>query len=66
MDRPAPQSGADAFHAYLHLRGNPAGVHRELWQHSHGCMAWLVVERNVTSHEILNVALARDVAGAGE
>jgi sarcosine oxidase subunit delta len=47
---------------YVYLRDNPDGDHRELWYHAAGCHAWLVVTRNLRSHEILGVELARDVA----
>jgi sarcosine oxidase subunit delta len=43
---------ATLFHDYVHIRDNPAGMHREYWQHSGGCRAWLVVERDVTTHAI--------------
>ncbi|GFE63496.1 sarcosine oxidase subunit delta [Litoreibacter roseus] len=59
LDRPV-EGEAEATHRYLHLRDNPAGVTRDLWQHEAGCAAWLVVERNVTTHEILQVSLAKD------
>ena len=39
----------------VYLRDNPAGVHKELWQHVLGCRAWLEVERNVTTHEVFAV-----------
>lgn len=66
LDRPEPGSGADAFHAYLHLRDNPAGEHSELWWHAHGCQAWLCVVRNVQTHEILDVALASQTRRGAE
>jgi heterotetrameric sarcosine oxidase delta subunit len=47
-----------AFHDYVHLRDNPHGIHRELWFHEQGDRSWLVVTRNVSSHEILSVELA--------
>jgi methylglutamate dehydrogenase subunit B len=47
---------------YVYLRQNPAGSHRELWQHVSGCRAWLVVTRDTTSHAIERVEVARDVA----
>ena len=50
------------FHDYLHLRDNPAGVHRELWYHEHGDRSWLVVTRDTCTHEILGAELATDVA----
>ena len=46
----------------MHLRENPAGLHRELWYHEHGDRSWLVVTRNTVTHEVLGVELARDVA----
>ena len=52
----------DAFHDYLYLRDNPAGLHRELWYHEQGDRSWLVVTRNTVTHEITTVELARDVA----
>lgn len=61
LRRPA-EGDAEAMHSYLHLRHNPTGVTRDLWQHEAGCAAWLVVERNVTTHEILSVELAEKVA----
>ncbi len=46
-------NAADAWHEYVYLRENVAGVHREYWQHVHGCRAWLVVTRDTRSHEVL-------------
>lgn len=51
----------DRFHDYMHLRDNPAGVHRELWYHEQGDRSWLVVTRDTISHEVIRVELARDV-----
>ena len=47
---------------YTYLRDNPAGPHRELWQHVSGCRAWLVVTRDTRTHAILKVEPAREVA----
>jgi methylglutamate dehydrogenase subunit B len=47
---------------YVYLRDNPAGAHRELWQHTAGCRAWLVVTRNTVTHAISKVEAARDLA----
>lgn len=58
LDRPDPEAGDDAWDAYLHLRDNPAGPHRELWHHSSGCSAWIVVTRNSVTHEVLGAELA--------
>ncbi len=58
LDRPDPDAGAEAWDAYLHIRDNPAGPTRELWYHSGGCAAWLVAERDTTTHRVLAVSLA--------
>ena len=58
LDDAARQQWVD----YVYLRDNPAGRHRELWQHVAGCRAWLVVTRDVRTHAILKVEPARDVA----
>ena len=60
IDRPdgMADDAADAFHDYLYLRDNPAGLHRELWFHEQGDRSWLVVTRDT----IMQVELARDVA----
>jgi heterotetrameric sarcosine oxidase delta subunit len=36
----------------LYQRDNPRGPSVELWRHTHGCRAWLTVERNTASHAI--------------
>jgi len=45
---------------YVHLRANPHGTHRELWQHG-PCRTWLVVTRDVTTHQIFEVESAGKV-----
>jgi sarcosine oxidase subunit delta len=47
---------------YVYFRENASGPHRELWYHNAGCHAWLVVTRDLNTHEILAVEAARDVA----
>jgi len=44
-----------AWMDYVYLRDNPAGPFRELWYHASGCHAWLVVTRDVVTHEISSV-----------
>ena len=58
--RPDEASGADpaVWQDYVYLRDNPAGRHKEYWQHVEGCRSWLIVERNITTHEIHTVSLA--------
>ena len=41
-----------AMHDYVYLRDNPAGPHRELWQHTAGCRSWLLVTRDTRTHVI--------------
>ncbi|MBV9785328.1 MAG: sarcosine oxidase subunit delta [Acidisphaera sp.] len=60
--RPDADAPLEAWHDYVYLRDNPAGPHRELWQHVHGCRRWLEVTRDTRSHAI---AAARDVAARG-
>ena len=64
ITRPAdPASTSDAeWHAYLYLRDNPRGLHRELWFHTAGCHAWLVVTRGIANHVITSVEFAKDAA----
>ena len=57
LDRPAPEASPDLWHAYLHLRDNPAGRTRDLWYHEAGCGAWLVVERDTLTHEVFGAEL---------
>jgi methylglutamate dehydrogenase subunit B len=47
-----------AMFAYVYLRDNPVGRHREFWYHGSGCRSWLVVTRDTTSHDISDVRLA--------
>lgn len=55
-------TAADDFVSYVYQRTNPPGMHRELWYHASGCHAWLVVSRDVSTHVITSVELAKDVA----
>jgi len=54
-------SDFERWFAYVFLRDNPRGPHREFWQHVHGCRQWLVVERDTLTHEIASVRPARDM-----
>lgn len=64
LDRPSPDAGDEAWEDYVHLRENPAGETRDLWQHDGGCGAWVVVTRNTVTHAISKVELAADVKRA--
>ncbi len=50
------------FIDYVYMRTNPAGVLQEYWQHVGGCRTWLVVKRDITTHAIEAVSIARDHA----
>lgn len=60
LNRPEPGAGDAAWDDYLHLRDNLAGVTRDLWYHELGCSAWILVERNTVTHEVLGTALVAD------
>lgn len=64
LARPKGDAGEEAWDSYLHLRDNPAGRTRDLWQHEGGCGAWLVVTRDTMTHAVEKVELAADVKGA--
>ena len=53
------QTDSSAWVDYVYGRDNPAGPHREYWQHVAGCRSWLVVTRDTTNHEVADVAFAR-------
>lgn len=67
MHRPNPKSvtAPGEFYEYQYLRENTPGEMRELWFHEQGDRSWLVVTRNISTHEITKVELARDVARQG-
>jgi sarcosine oxidase subunit delta len=61
--RPDPAStDQDAWNRYVYDRANPAGKHSEYWQHSGGCRAHLLVERDTVTHAVGAVRFARDKA----
>ena len=60
LERPAADAPVVAWHDYVNLRDNPAGPLKELWYHEMGCGSWVVVERNVATHEMLGSQLAED------
>lgn len=58
LQRPDDAAPFSAWEDYVHLRLNPNGQHRELWQHIFGCRSFLVVERDTRTHEIFASWLA--------
>ncbi len=64
--RPAvAETDVEKWLAYVFLRDNPRGPHREYWHHTQGCRQWLVVERDTLTHEIGIVTLARNARSEG-
>jgi len=58
--RPAsPDAPLDVWIDYVFMRDNPAGANRELWHHTYGCRAWVVVTRDTRTHEVLGAEPAR-------
>ena len=57
--RPDETAPVEDWVAYVYLRDNPKGPHREHWHHAFGCGSWLVVDRNTLTHEIVRVVQAR-------
>ena len=62
--RPAVEAPLEAWHEYVNLRDNPAGLHREHWHHIAGCRRWLTVTRHTRTHEIAAVEDATPFKGA--
>lgn len=54
--RPADDAPDAEWGAYLYVRDNPRGAHRERWCHVFGCGRWLVVVRDTLTHDILESA----------
>ena len=47
-----PDADPSEAMAALFTRANPRGVDDELWRHTFGCRAWLVMTRDRVSHRI--------------
>jgi heterotetrameric sarcosine oxidase delta subunit len=62
---PAPDAPIAAWNAWVYSRDNPRGAHRELWRHALGCGAYVVVERDTRTHEVLSAAFAGEEADHG-
>jgi len=58
--RPADGGAAptQAWTDFVYIRENPNGTHKEFWYHHAGCRAWLLVNRDLSTHEILSVRQA--------
>ena len=56
--RPPANAPLAAFNAYVYLRANPCGWHREWWLHHAGCRMVFQVERHTLTHELRAVEAA--------
>ena len=54
------QPGADPAEAMARLfaRANPRGLDDEIWRHTFGCRAWLVMTRHRMTHAITSIRAA--------
>ena len=65
-NRVRPELGstdAEAWNVYVYDRLNSAGDHREIWQHSGGCRAHIVLTRSTLTHAISGASLAKHLQG---
>ena len=53
-----PDGTADEAMERLFTRANPRGEDDEIWRHSFGCRAWLVMTRHRATHEITAIRAA--------
>ena len=53
-----PNAPADQAMERLFARANPRGIDEEIWRHSFGCRAWLVMSRHRATHEITAIRAA--------
>lgn len=51
-----------AFVDYVYLRDNVAGPMAEHWYHAQGCRAWILVERNSRTHEVIGAGMAQETS----
>ena len=47
-----PTAPADEQMTALFARANPIGVDEEIWRHTFGCRAWVVLTRDRVTHAI--------------
>jgi methylglutamate dehydrogenase subunit B len=64
VEQPVDDAVLDRWHDYVYLRDNPPGEIKEYWYHQSGCHQWLVVTRNVSTHEINGPAVPATAARA--
>ena len=57
---PALDAPAEDWIEAVYQRENIRGRQFETWQHTSGCRAWLMVERDTMTHEIHSVRAVHD------
>lgn len=53
-----PDAGPMDAMRILFSRENPRGMDEEIWRHSYGCRAWMVISRDRMTNEITAVRAA--------
>ena len=53
-----PDAPAAEAKERLFTRANPRGLDDEVWRHSFGCRAWLVLTRHRSTHQITAIRAA--------
>ncbi len=47
-----PTASTEAAMRTLYTRANPMGLDDEIWRHTYGCRAWMVLTRHRVTHVI--------------
>lgn len=56
VDSVVPLNAApEAAMTTLFTRNNPRGIDEEIWRHTYGCRAWLVITRHRVTNDITSV-----------
>jgi heterotetrameric sarcosine oxidase delta subunit len=53
----ALDAGPEQAMQTLFTRNNPRGVDEEIWRHTYGCRAWMILTRHRVTHAIETVRL---------
>jgi len=66
VKRPAmSETALEPFEAYVYDRENPAGLHKEIWQHTGGCRSHVLVERDTVTHKVFSCEAIGPWASSG-
>ncbi len=57
VTRPGAGATGQDWVDYVYIRENTKAPRKEFWYHSAGCHAWLILTRDVVTHEIMAVDL---------